>query len=67
MEVAYVLSSPRAGSHKLAQMILPRLEAGVHGAEVMGIFFLDGNVMVLQKGKPIGERLARVARERDLL
>jgi sulfur relay (sulfurtransferase) complex TusBCD TusD component (DsrE family) len=67
MRVAYILSSPRAASHKLAQMILPQLEAGVHGVEVVGIFFFDDNVMVLQKGNPIGERLSRLARERGLL
>ncbi len=67
MRVAYVLASPRAATHKLAQMILPQLEAGVHGAEVVALFFFDDNVLVLQKGNPIGERLSRLARERGLL
>lgn len=67
MRVAYILSSPRAASHKLGQMILPQLEAGTHGVEVVGIFFFDDNTMVLQKGNPIGERLARVAREKGIL
>ena len=47
MRVAYVLSSPRAASHKLGQMILPQLEAGTHGVEVVGIFFFDDNTLVL--------------------
>ena len=64
MRVAYVLSSPRAASHKLGQMILPQLEAGTHGVEVVGIFFFDDNTLGLQKGNPIGERLAKVAKEK---
>ncbi len=63
MRVAYILSSPRAASHKLGQMILPQLEAGTHGVEVVGIFFFDDNTMILQKGNPLGERLAKVARD----
>jgi len=67
MRVAYVLASPRAASHKLGQMILPQLEAGVHGVEVVGLFFFDDNTLVLQRGNPIGERLARVAKEKGIL
>ena len=33
MKVAYVFAMPRAASYKLAQMILPQLEAGTHGVE----------------------------------
>jgi hypothetical protein len=39
MKVAYVLVSPRAASYKLGQMILPQLEAGTHGVDVVGMFF----------------------------
>ncbi|WP_117238348.1 SaoD/DsrE family protein [Thermus sediminis] len=67
MRVAYILSSPRAASHKLGQMILPQLEAGTHGVEVVGIFFFDDNTLILQRGNPIGERLSRLAREKGLL
>ncbi len=67
MKVAYILATPRAASYKLGQMILPQLEAGVHGVEVVGIFFFDDNTMVLQKGNPIGERLSRLAREKGIL
>ncbi|APD10535.1 MULTISPECIES: SaoD/DsrE family protein [Thermus] len=67
MRVAYVLASPRAASHKLGGMILPQLEAGVHGVEVVGLFFFDDNTLVLQRGNPIGERLARVAKEKGIL
>lgn len=67
MKVAYVLISPRAASYKLAQMILPQMEAGTHGVEVVGIFFFDDNVFALRQGDPIGERLAKVAQKTGTL
>ncbi|WP_448593525.1 SaoD/DsrE family protein [Thermoflexus hugenholtzii] len=67
MRVFYILSSPRAASYRLGHMILPQMEAGVHGVDVVGFFFFDDNVLILQKGHPIGERLARLAKERGLL
>lgn len=67
MKVAYVLNTPRAATYKLGQMILPQLEAGTHGVEVVGIFFFDDNTFVLRKGDPIGERLAAVAARNGIL
>ena len=67
MKIAYVFANPHAASYKLAQMILPQLQATTHGATVVGMFFLDDNVFVLRKGDPVGERLSRVAREQDIL
>ncbi len=67
MKVAYVFTSPRAASYKLGQMILPQLEAGTHGVEVVGMFFFDDNVFVLRSGDPLGERLARVAGDSGML
>ena len=67
MKVAYVFALPRTASYKLAQMILPQLEAGTHGVEVVGMFFFDDNNFVLRKGDPIGERLAKVAKESGML
>jgi len=67
MKVAYVFALPRSASYKLGQMILPQLEAGTHGVEVVGMFFFDDNTFVLRKGDPIGERLAKVAQEKDML
>ena len=45
-------------------MILPQLEDNAHGVEVVGMFFFEDNHCVLVKGDPIGERLAKVAREK---
>ena len=58
---------PRSASYKLGQMILPQLEAGTHGVEVVGMFFFDDNNYMLRAGDPIGERLAKVAAEKGML
>jgi hypothetical protein len=67
MKIAYVFAMPRSASYKLGQMILPQLEAGTHIVTVVGMFFFDDNTFVLRKGDPIGERLAKVAREKNIL
>jgi hypothetical protein len=68
MRVAYVFAtSGHTASYKLAKMILPQLEEDRHGADVVGMFFFDDNNYVLRRGDPIGERLAKVARDRDML
>jgi len=51
----------------LGKMILPQLEAGTHGVDVIGMFFFDDNNYVLRSGDPIGERLAKVAAEKGML
>jgi hypothetical protein len=68
MKVAYVLStSGHTVSYKLGKMILPQLEAGNHGADVVGIMFFDDNTFALRKGDPIGERLSKIAKEKGIL
>lgn len=68
MKVAYVFStSGHTASYKLGKMILPQLEAGTHGAQVVGMMFFDDNNYVLRAGDPIGERLAKVAAEQGIL
>ena len=68
MKVAYIFSSQgHTVSYKLGKMILPQLEAGTHGVDVVGMFFFEDNNYVLVKGDPLGERLARVAREQGML
>ena len=68
MKVAYVFStSGHTASYKLGKMILPQLEEGRHGAEVVGMFFFDDNTFVLRRGDPTGERLGTVAREQGML
>jgi sulfur relay (sulfurtransferase) complex TusBCD TusD component (DsrE family) len=68
VKVAYVFStSGHTASYKLGQMILPQLEDGDHGVEVVGMFFFDDNTYLLRAGDPLGERLGRVARENGML
>ena len=67
MKVAYVFATDNASTFKLASMILPQLEAGIHGADVVGMMFFDDNIFCLRQGDPVGERLARVAKERGIL
>ncbi len=67
MKIAYVFAMPRSASYKLGQMILPQLEAGTHGVEVVGMFFFDDNTFVLREGDPIGERLSKVSKETGML
>jgi hypothetical protein len=68
MKVAYIFSTQgHSVSFKLGKMILPQLEAGAHGVEVVGMFFFEDNNYVLLEGNPIGERLAKVAKEQGML
>ena len=68
MKVAYVFStSGHTASYKLGKMILPQLEAGNHGADVVGMFFFDDNTYLLRSGDPMGERLAKVAADEGIM
>lgn len=67
MKVAYVFATNMASTFKLATMILPQLEQGNHGAQVIGMMFFDDNIYCLRKGDPVGERLAKVAKEQNIL
>jgi len=83
MKVAYVFStSGHTASYKLGKMILPQLEGtspygngngngngngSGHGAEVVGMFFFDDNTFILREGDPIGQRLSKVAKEKNIL
>ncbi|ABQ91467.1 SaoD/DsrE family protein [Roseiflexus sp. RS-1] len=67
MKVAYVFATDMSATYKLGKMILPQLEQGVHGAQVVGMMFFDDNLYVLRRGDPIGERLAKIAKEQNIL
>jgi sulfur relay (sulfurtransferase) complex TusBCD TusD component (DsrE family) len=68
MIVAYVFStSGHTASYKLGKMILPQLEDGTHGVDVVGMFFFDDNTFVLRRGDPLGERLGKVAADQGML
>lgn len=68
MKVAYVFTTSGNTAHyKLGRMILPQLEAGEHGVDVVGMMFFDDNTLVLRRGDPIGERLSKVAADQGIL
>jgi sulfur relay (sulfurtransferase) complex TusBCD TusD component (DsrE family) len=67
MRVAYVFATNMSCTFKLATMILPQLEEGIHGVHVVGMMFFDDNIYCLRKGDPVGERLARIAQEQGIL
>jgi hypothetical protein len=67
MKVAYVFATDMSATYKLGKMILPQLEQGIHGAQVVGMMFFDDNLYVLRQGEQIGERLAKVAKEHNIL
>ncbi|MEE2745719.1 MAG: SaoD/DsrE family protein [Pseudomonadota bacterium] len=65
MKIAYVFRSNMASTFQLGTMILPQIERGIHGVQVVGMMFFDDNLFTLVKGNEIGERLAIVAKEDD--
>jgi hypothetical protein len=68
MKVAYIFATQRhTVSYVLGRMILPQLEDGRHGVDVVGMFFFEDNNYVLVRGNPIGERLVAVARKKSIL
>ena len=67
MKVAYVFATNMASTVKLATMVLPQLERGNHGAQVVGMMFFDDNIFCLRAGDPVGERLARIAKDHGIL
>jgi sulfur relay (sulfurtransferase) complex TusBCD TusD component (DsrE family) len=67
MKVAYIFATNMASTFKLATMILPQLERGNHGAEVVGMMFFDDNIFCLRAGDPVGERVARIAKRNGIL
>lgn len=67
MKVAYIFKTNMASTFQLATMILPQLEKGIHGVNVVGMFFFDDNLYVLQKDNEIGKRLKKIAQEKGML
>ncbi|UCH96685.1 MAG: DsrE family protein [Candidatus Aminicenantes bacterium] len=66
MKVAYIFQSNIA--HKiLSTMIVPQLEEGRHGAEVVGMFFFVDNTFMLVKGNDVGEHLKEISAKNGML
>ena len=67
MKIAYVFKTDQSSTFQLNSMILPQLEQGNHMVDVIGMFFFDDNIFCLQKGNENGERLAKIAKEKNML
>ncbi|MUW13475.1 sulfur reduction protein DsrE [Halorubrum sp. CBA1125] len=68
MKVAYVFATAgQTIDYVLGDMILPQLEAGTHGVDVVGMFFFHDNTFALREDDPLGRRLASVASEQGIL
>ncbi len=59
MKVAYVINSDNC-RQILRDMIIPQMEAGNHGAEVVGMFFVFDNTYLLLDNTDLGERLQKL-------
>ena len=67
MKIAYVFKTNMASTFQLSSMILPQLENNTHLVDVIGMFFFDDNIYCLRQNDPVGERLAKIAKEKKML
>ena len=67
MKVAYIFRNDMSATFQLATMIIPQLEQGNHGVEVVGMMFFDDNVYSLSSESEIGQRLSTVAEKQNIL
>ena len=67
MKIAYVFKTSMASTFQLSTMILPQLENNNHLVNVIGMFFFDDNNYCLTKNDPVGERLSKIAKEKNML
>lgn len=67
MKIAYIFLSLNAGLHHLIQSILPELENGTHGFNVVAMCFFGENAIALSLDNEVGQRLARLAKHRNII
>ena len=67
MKVAYVFRNDMSATFQLASMILPQLEQGTHGVEVVGMMFFDENVYALSADNDVGKRFSKIAEQQNIL
>lgn len=66
MKVAYIFTTTT--THKiLSTMIIPQLEAGRHGADIVGMFFFMDNAFLLVRENDVGERLKKLSEKSGML
>lgn len=67
MNFAYAFATNMASTFKMNTMILPQLEQGIHGVQVVGMMFFDDNPYVLRSGDSFGARLPEVVKAQIIL
>jgi len=66
MKVAYIFTTPL--SQKILEtMILPQLEEGRHGVDVVGMFFFGDCTFYLLKDTHMGNRLRKIQQKNGML
>ncbi|HAL30032.1 MAG TPA: sulfur reduction protein DsrE [Coriobacteriia bacterium] len=66
MKVAYVFSTPNS-QKILDTMIIPQLEEGRHGVDVVGMFFFFDNAFFLLDGTEMGRKLQTLQEKTGML
>ena len=66
MKVAYLMESEHA-REILENMIIPQMEKGIHGADVVGMMFFFDNCYMLVEGNDIADRLSALAEKTGML
>jgi len=66
VKVAYIFESPRSFDI-LAMMIVPQLEDNRHGANVVGMFFMFDNTLLIEKNNPLGQRINALAEKTGMM
>lgn len=66
MKVAYLFESGHS-REILENMIIPQLEKGTHGVDVVGMMFFFDNCYMLVEGNDIATRLSKLAQKNGML
>ncbi len=66
MKVAYIFESAYA-REILENMIVPQMEKGIHGADVVGMMFFNDTTFMLMEGSDLANRLAALAKKTGML
>ena len=67
MKVAYIFRTNMSSTFQLATMILPQLENDLHGVDVVDMFLFDDSGFCFRMWDPVGERLSKLAQEKEIL
>ncbi len=66
MKIAYICLTNKAFDI-LHDMIVPQIEEGRHGVDVVGMVFFYDNTFIIRKDDPLGERLNDIAKDTGMM